>query len=105
MPDPGPDQYWTKVEQTLRRVFARNDAAELVQDYRRSAEALGPSEETGVFHLDPLQVAADLGGACDRSLTVEERNEYLELQREWYPAADLPGPLTGYQPDVVQFKF
>lgn len=105
MPDPGPDHYWNKVEQTLRRVFSRNDAAELVEDYRRSAEALGPPEDTGVFHLDPLQVAADLGGAYGRSLTVEERNEYLELRREWYPGADLPGPIAGNLIDVVQFKF
>ena len=98
----GAPDYWDQVEQTLRRVFSRKDAPALVAEYRRSAEALGPAEHTGLFHLDPLQVASDLGGACGRPLTAKERNRYLKLQHEWYPAADLPDTRTGHQIDVVQ---
>jgi hypothetical protein len=103
MTKPEPDAYWDHLEQTLRRVFSRDDAAELVVEYRRSAETLGAPEHTGLFHVDPLQIAADLGGAYGRPLTAKERSRYLKLQREWYPAADPQGPATGSQLDAIQF--
>jgi hypothetical protein len=98
IPKNGTDVYWSTVYRALTEVFKKeaNEADALVRgmmnkiDQRKESNASSDLERVAIFHVDPIQVAADLGGARDRPLTQQEKQDYAAIRSQDLNLADQP---------------
>lgn len=85
LPEDAIEDYWTKVVEALEKVFKKSspEAKDMVRTLQRRIAEEGVSAEIAIYHVDPFQVAADLGGARDRPVTPQEKQAYARIA--WNP--------------------
>ena len=76
------DEYWYLVERTLTDVFGEMswEAKRKVQELKKKIDSTPQVDKLYWYHVDPLQVAADLTNNAYRPLTEIERRTYNQLR-------------------------
>jgi len=76
------DMYWGRVKETLREVFDKDEG--LADQARERLDREFPNgKQTFFYHSSPLQVAADLAGHRDQSITYAQKAAYQKLLGDW----------------------
>jgi len=74
--------FWRVLEQTIERVFDEEDAASIVDDYRRQIDRESSGlEQIALYHSSPLSVAADLMD-WTHDISEEKLQTFLKIQIE-----------------------
>ncbi|GJD49111.1 hypothetical protein OPKNFCMD_1841 [Methylobacterium crusticola] len=90
VPDDLKRQFWGRIRDTLRDVFHHPQAQEVADAFRARLRKAGTETELHAYHLDPLQVAADLAGDRLAPVTPGQRAAYAALVRDRVGLADVP---------------
>ena len=75
------EAYWRRVTRSLEQIFGQPRA--LADTYRRQIEAAPVSEQILVYHQEPLDLAAELGGVTE--ITPEQQQAYMDISEDTEP--------------------
>ena len=69
------NEYWRRVERTLKEVFDTNPV--VAKQLRDRVDDAPSGTQTAFYHADPFEVAADLAGRRGEQITPEEKQRYV----------------------------